>query len=252
MLKKIVVSLITIMLVIIAAKVSLFLFLNGTFKINLFITKRYPVHGVDVSSYQGKINWDQLANQNIQFAYIKATEGSHLVDKDFQYNYEHALKTNLYVGAYHFFSYDSSGIDQAKHFIATVPKNNKMLPPVVDVEFYGNKEENPPKRAEITKNLTELLKELQTYYGMKPIIYATRKSYNLYIAGSTYAHYDVWLSNVLLPPFLLGERKCTFWQYSDKSTLKGYEGSKNYIDMNVFCGSESEFKEYVKSQKIIN
>lgn len=243
---------ITLMLVIVAAKVSLFWFLHGNFKINTFVTQRYPVRGVDVSSYQGKIDWNELANQHIQFAYIKATEGSHLVDKDFSYNYEHALKTNLYVGAYHFFSYESSGIDQANHFIATVPKNDKMLPPVVDVEFYGNNEKHPPQKAEITKNLTELLKKLQAYYGKKPIIYATRKSYDLYIAGSTYADYDIWLSNVLLPPFLLGERKCTFWQYSDESTLKGYNGTDNHIDMNVFCGSENEFTEYIKSQKIIS
>lgn len=58
--------------------------------------------------------------------------------------FREALQTGLRVGAYHFFSYDSSGATQADNFIATVSKITNMLPPVVDVEFYGDKHRNLP------------------------------------------------------------------------------------------------------------
>ena len=76
--------------------------------------------GIDVSAYQGEIDWQILSKNNIFFAYIKATEGSSFVDKNFAYNFSEAQKTDLHVGAYHFFSYDSSGEIQAQNFIENV------------------------------------------------------------------------------------------------------------------------------------
>ena len=65
---------------------------------------KYEIRGVDVSSYQGEIDWKVLANQDIKFAFIKATEGSSFVDEKFKSNYENAKKIeNLAIGAYHFF-----------------------------------------------------------------------------------------------------------------------------------------------------
>lgn len=219
------------------------LFFKGIFKINTPSRSKYPVVGVDISSYQGEIDWQVLSNQDIQFAFIKATEGSSFVDKNFAYNFEEAIKTDLRVGAYHFFSYDSSGSTQANNFIANVPKSSKMLPPVVDVEFYGDKEKNLPDKDEVTENLTALLKKLEDYYAVKPIIYATRKSYKLYISGS-YPDYDIWIRDVYFTPKLLDGREWTFWQYSDKGRLDGYRGVEKYIDLNVFNGSQDEFNKY--------
>jgi len=60
-----------------------FLFINKIIKINPLFAKMYPVWGVDVSSHQGKIDWRVLKKQGVQFAFIKATEGSSFVDKNF-------------------------------------------------------------------------------------------------------------------------------------------------------------------------
>ena len=78
--------------------------------------------GVDVSAFQGKIDWHILAGESISFAFIKATEGSGYVDDNFEDNWRKASQTDLKIGAYHFFSYDSSGLTQAENFIQTVPK----------------------------------------------------------------------------------------------------------------------------------
>jgi lysozyme len=64
---------------------------------------------------------------------------------------ENAQNTALRIGAYHFFSYDSGGITQAENFIKTVPQNKHTLPPVIDVEFYGDKEQKPPDQSQVER-----------------------------------------------------------------------------------------------------
>lgn len=216
---------------------------NGIIIPNDSFADEYPVKGVDVSSYQGDIDWETLSAQNISFAFIKATEGSSFVDKYFACNYENAQKTSLAVGAYHFFSYDSLGQTQAENFINTVEPFDGMLPPVIDLEFYGDKEKNPPERAEVEVQLKNLLDALEKHYGLKPIIYATEKSYELYLSND-YEEYDIWIRNVITDPELPDGRAWTFWQYTDRATLDGYNGEEKYIDLNVFFGTEEEFASY--------
>ncbi len=234
--------LITAALIVVAAIVAVILFFNGIFQLNNPSRQDFPVRGVDVSSYQGDIDWDTLAAQGIQFAFIKATEGSSFVDPQFAANFANAAKTDLRIGAYHFFSYDSSGQTQADNFIANVSKTDS-LPPVIDVEFYGDKEANPPAKADVQASLTALLTRLEEHYDVKPILYATQKSYDLYIAGA-FADYDVWIRNVYSTPALSDGRAWTFWQYTDKATLPGTHGEERFIDMNVFAGTAAEFAAY--------
>lgn len=216
---------------------------NGIILLNNPSPSRYPVRGVDVSRYQGQINWELLASNDISFAFIKATEGSSHVDSCFSYNYEEAHKTGLRIGAYHFFSYDSEGQTQADHYIAVVEKTDGMLPPVIDLEFYGDKKQNPPAQSQVRQELTVMLDRLEEYYGMKPIIYATEKSYKLYLANA-FQEYDIWIRNVFTSPRLSDHREWTFWQYTDRERLEGYQGDENYIDMNVFRGSSEDFLNY--------
>jgi len=218
---------------------------NGVILLNNPSEQTYPVRGVDVARYQGEIDWEILAGENIDFAFIKATEGSSHVDETFYTNFESALKTNLKVGAYHFFSYDSEGKTQAENFIKTVSKVKGLLPPVVDIEFYGDKEENLPEVESTKEELTILLGELEQHYGKKPIIYATEKSYDLYIAND-FEEYDIWIRGVYQKPILSDGRDWTYWQYTNRETLEGYEGVEKFIDMNVFYSSRDVWNDYIK------
>lgn len=218
---------------------------NGIIIFNNPSAEKYPVRGVDVSSYQGNIDWNILSSQNISFAFIKATEGSTFVDEYFEYNYKQAQNTNLRVGAYHFFSYDSPGVTQAENFIANVEKCGNILPPVIDIEFYGEKEKNPPAKSDVRKELDALIDELESHYEMKPIIYATEKCYSMYIADA-YEDYDIWIRDVITTPKLSDDKKWMFWQYTNRERLDGYKGKEKYIDMNVFNGTKADFKNYAK------
>ncbi len=80
----------------------------------------------------------------MDFAFIKATEGSSNVDEYFKANWTNAQNSGLVIGAYHFFSFDSSAETQAENYIATVGNLNGKLPPAIDFEYYGDKEKSPP------------------------------------------------------------------------------------------------------------
>lgn len=229
--------------VVILIAISLFLIFNGIILLNNPSESTYPIRGVDVSSYQGFIDWKILSGQGIEFAFIKATEGSSYVDPNFTYNFKSAAETSLRIGAYHFFSFDSSGEAQANNYISAVPKTDNMLPPVVDIEFYGDKKKNPNNKESTQNEILILLQKLESYYNMTPIIYATEESYNLYISGD-FDKYDIWIRNVISKPTLSDNRFWTFWQYTNREKLDGYNGKEKYIDMNVFNGTAEEFDHY--------
>lgn len=197
----------------------------------------YPIRGIDVSSYQGDIDWKILSKQNVNFAYIKATEGSSFVDPKWKNNYDNSKDCGLKIGAYHFFSFESDASTQADNFIKNVEKDDKMLPPAIDIEFYGSKVDK--SEDEIKEQLNIMCSKLEEHYGKKPVLYATYKSYNKFIKGG-YEDNPIWIRSVYFKPIGLGREKYTFWQYTDRAILDGYKGPEKYIDVNIFNGTLEE------------
>ncbi len=228
-----------------SASVLALLLWNGKILINNPNYEEYPVRGVDVSAYQGEIDWSVLASQDIDFAFIKATEGSSFTDKRFDFNYTEAVKTDLRVGAYHFFSFESGGDTQAAHFINTVPKTENMLPPVIDLEFYGNFSAENAEKDKIVAELDKMIDSLYSHYGMHPIIYTAEEEYSLFIEGR-YENNPIWIRGVYSKPVISDGRKWSFWQYTNRAHLDGYNGDERFIDMNVFNGSFEEFNNFGK------
>ncbi len=206
------------------------------------LMKDYNVHGVDVSSYQGDINWNALYEQGVAFAFIKATEGSSHIDAYFKENWNNIYRTPLRYGAYHFMSFESPGETQAKNYISTVDNRPGALPPIVDVEYYGEFLDNPPTTETVDSILTPLLKDLETHYGQKPIIYTNISFYNKYIKGN----YDnsIWIADLEGNDTLPDGEKWDFLQYSFEGELEGYSGSEKYIDLNVFNGDIQDLLKY--------
>lgn len=227
------------------------LVLRKEIKINPIIAEGYEVHGVDVSHYQGAIDWQVLSQQNLDFAIIKATEGSTHVDERFLENWQAAEQTHLALGAYHFFSFDSKGDRQAASYIETVGNLNGKLAPVIDVEYYGNKRSNPPERSDVVENLGLMLEVLEQHYEIKPIIYTTYTVYNDYIKGE-FEEYPLWVRSVYCPPTVLFGNRWSFWQYMDTAMLDGYVSDQKYIDVNVFKGSKQELEKLIiRSNRVL-
>ena len=211
------------------------------------IIKNYEVKGIDVSNYQGEVEWNIIAKEDIKFAFIKATEGENYVDSYFSKNYQEAKNTGLVLGAYHFFDAEADGEKQADNFINTVGElsENEFLLPIVDVEFYNKQNPEPDT---IRKELTKFLSKVEKKYKISPIIYVTQKSYKKYIAEN-FHEYDIWVRNVWTKPKIEND-KWTFWQYTDKAKLQGYQGKEKYIDLNVYNGTKDQFKGYIQQKQL--
>ena len=203
--------------------------------------EQWEVFGVDLSSYQGTVDWHTLAGQGVDFAFIKATEGSLLQDTRFSDNWTGAAAAGVRTGAYHFLSYDSPGHTQADNFISVVPVTPGALPPVVDIEFYGEYLEQPPEKAKVQAILDPLLARLEEHYGVKPILYVTYRSYYSYLTDGKYAGYPIWCSSPTVFPLL---PRWDFWQYSHSARLEGYQGAQPLIDLNVFRGTREQFETF--------
>lgn len=207
---------------------------------NRLCVSDYAVRGVDVSEYQGQIGWDTLQHEGISFAFIKATEGSSYTDPYFNDNWSNARESGVLTGAYHFFSFDSKAETQADNFITNVPYVENSLPPVVDIEFYGEyKTVHPTNKDLVISELSCLLDRLESKYGKRPIIYATTSTYREFISGH-FDDYPIWIRSVYIPASWCIGDNWTFWQYSDKTRLSGYSGPEPCIDMNVFSGTYEE------------
>ena len=214
---------------------------SGTVLLNPPSPVDYPVRGIDVSSYQGDIDWRAIASQGVAFAFVKATEGSGFADPRFQANWVGAHQAGLVVGAYHFFSFDSPGASQAAWFIAHVPRRAGALPPVADVEMYGDYRHHPPDRAAVVTELRAFLDGLQEAYGVAPIIYADSSTLAQYLTDD-FADHPLWIRDVYSRPSLPDGLAWAFWQYADKGRLDGYAGPEKFVDFDVFAGTRAEFE----------
>ena len=204
-----------------------------------FVNEKQSTIGVDLSSYQANVDMDTLKAQGVAFVYIKATEGSSHQDKRFRENWENAAAAGLPSGAYHFFSYDSPGATQAENYISAVGTElSGRLLPVVDVEYYGDKEQNPPPKEDVVRELTVFLDALEAQYGVKPMIYTRPDLYTKYLEG-TFDDYPFWISSLYTPIQWKYHGDWYLWQYLNRGVLGGYEGGETYIDLNVLNANKS-------------
>jgi lysozyme len=225
-----------ILLFISIISITIFLFYKGYLRCNYPSRNDYPIQGIDISHYQGKINWQQLKQENLDFVIIKATEGNDFVDHKFTENADSAIAHGYKVGAYHFYRLCRDGKKQAQHFINTTQQFALAIPPTVDLEFGGNCKGNQTK-SQILRQIGEYLDTLESVYGTPPIIYATAEFYNEYIAGH-FQRNPIWIRDIFRKPELKDKRDWKIWQFANRGRLKGIS---TYIDINAFSGKTIEF-----------
>jgi lysozyme len=205
--------------------------------------RHLAVHGVDVSRWQGEIDWVKLRSQGANFAYIKATDGGDHLDPMFKKNWRGAAAAGLKRGAYHFFYWCRTAGEQAEWFIRNVPKVEGALPPVIDVEWNGESScKRRPSRARILEKMQVFMDKLEAHYGQRPIIYTAPDFYRDNLKGA-FLDYPFWLRAVAAHPSkVYPGRKWLLWQYSGSGLSHGVKGR---IDLNVFNGSESQWRRWV-------
>jgi len=188
---------------------------------------QFPTQGIDISHHQGVIDWRLLPGQGVDFAYIKATEGSDHRDTNFFENWVGSARAHIPHGAYHFFTLCSPGAAQAANFIAMVPDEPTMLPPVVDLEFMGNCGERlPPDR--LRTELSAFIAAIEAHYRKPVTLYLTREFDAGYGISRRYDR-KLWLRNLVFEPHW-GAQPWSLWQVSNFRNLNGIDGR---VDWNV-------------------
>ncbi|GAB2543744.1 glycoside hydrolase family 25 protein [Rufibacter soli] len=201
---------------------SLFLMAAG------FASSEY-LHGIDVSRYQKDVNWEHVKEAEIQFAFMKATEGDFLKDKYFDRNWENSRKHGIKRGAYHFYLPDVKVEDQIEIFKKTVTLLPGDLAPVLDVEtLYQDVSD-----AQLRRDIFQWLTAIEEHYGVKPIIYTNQIYYNRKLRGY-FTDYHFWIARYQnAEPITHPKDKMAFWQYSETGTVKGIDAP---VDLNWFFG----------------
>ena len=208
--------------------------------------RKLAVHGVDVSRWQGDIDWDRLRTQGANFAYIKATDGGDHLDPMFKTNWRKAKEAGVRRGAYHFFYWCRTAGEQADWFIRNVPREANALPPVIDVEWNGESAcKQRISRERVLEKIQVFAEKLERYYGQRPIIYTAPDFYRDNLRGELLG-YPFWLRSVATHPSdLYPGRKWLFWQYSGSGLSDAVNGK---IDLNVFHGSGEEWQKWIASR----
>lgn len=186
-------------------------------------------YGIDVSRHQKAIDWERVADDGIDFAYIKASEGGDLVDIRFAQNWEGAGDVGLDRGAYHYFTLCRPGAEQAANFLSTVPSDEAELSPALDLEIAGNCSDRPDE-ADVAKEVAAFIGAVEAETG-EPVV--------LYIGDDWQERYPVagrgerprWARRMYRRPLT---DDWWIWQCSGTSRVDGIEGS---TDLNVMKGA---------------
>ena len=206
------------------------------------------IRGVDVSYYQGDIDWPTVRATGVTFAYIKATEGGDYLDRKFRENWAAAKAAGLRRGAYHFYNLCRPVRDQIAWFIRNVPKDPDALPAALDMEWVPTSTNCriKPSRAKIIADMRLFLEALERHYGKRPVIYATGSFHHDMLEGA-FTEYPFWLRAIDGPPGeRYGFRPWHFWQYSARGTLPGVKGN---VDKNAFSGTHTEWSNFVRGDR---
>lgn len=203
----------------------------------------FQVHGVDVSRWQGEIDWKKLRRNGGNFAFIKATDGGDHSDPNFRKNWNAAREAGVPRGAYHFFYWCRTASSQADWFIRNVPKEKGALPPVIDVEWnHTSSCKKRPSPATVREKMQVFMDKLEAHYGQRPIIYTAPDFYEDNLQGA-FKNYPFWLRSVAAHPSkVYPNRDFVFWQYSGTGLAASHD---TRIDLNVFNGSEAGWHKWL-------
>jgi lysozyme len=200
-----------------------------------------PIQGIDVSYWQGEIDWPKVRDAGIHFAFIKATEGGDHLDPKFLDNWHAAKRAGVARGAYHFMYWCRPAHEQALWFMLNVPADADALPPVLDVEWNSHSKTCPDRIARETAlaKIKILLEAMQAHTGKRPIIYTDPKFHREVLEGE-FTDYHFWLRSVAARPELKYRRRnWAFWQFTTTGRVPGVAGP---VDRNSFNGTNGDWE----------
>jgi GH25 family lysozyme M1 (1,4-beta-N-acetylmuramidase) len=212
---------------------------------------QYPIRGVDISRFEGEIDWLRVSKLGISFAYIRAT-GPVSVDGAFSKHWEQTQRYHISHGAYHVFSYCQPVAAQFDLITRTIPAEADALPIAIDFEKYppgimNTESECATKLSDdkLRDSAIELAEQIQSRYGKVPVIYGASAVLSR-VLDDRFNRYMIWLASYTRGDAshhedlgLRGNNPWTLWQYTGTATVDGIGMN---VDLNVFFGTHKQFE----------
>ncbi len=175
--------------------------------------------GIDVSHFQGEVDWRAVAAAGVRFAFIKATEGVDDVDPRFAQNWAESRAAGLLRGPYHFLHPNLDARQQAAHFLAVVTLDDDALPPALDVEVT-----NGVDPATLRACIETWLETVAAALGCKPVVYTDPWFWQDHVDADLGA-YPLWLACYAPEPQVPASwHGWTFWQHAESGRVNGIAG----------------------------
>lgn len=196
--------------------------------------------GIDVSHFQGKVDWGRVQATGVAFAFAKATEGTTVGDAMFATNWAGIKDAGLLRGAYHFFRASKDAGQQANFFLSKVTLSAGDLPPVLDVEVTDGASD-----ATLQAGVQAWLDAVAAQTGVTPMIYASPAFWNEHMTDQ-FGDFPLWVAQygVSAPRVPKGFKNWTFWQYSESGKVDGVSGK---VDLDQFQGSMDDLTAFVNA-----
>jgi GH25 family lysozyme M1 (1,4-beta-N-acetylmuramidase) len=197
--------------------------------------------GIDVSHWQGAIDWPTVRAAGKRFAFIKASEATGFVDVGYTTNRAQAKAAGLYVGAYHFAQPDSTpgdAVAEADHFLTTAQVVSGELLPILDLEVAGGL-----SQTQLQDWVRGYLGRIYERTGLRGVIYMSPAFWKTYAGDTTWfavnGYKVIWIAHwtTASEPTVAaadwGGQGWTFWQYTSNGTVPGISGR---VDLDHYDG----------------
>jgi lysozyme len=204
------------------------------------------VEGIDVSKYQGTIDWKKVKQAGIQFAFIRVSDGLKYPDGKFAANWTGARAAGVLRGAYQFFRPGQDAVAQADLLLDAIGTlGDDDLPPVIDVEVTDG--QTP---AVIIARVREWVDRIETATGRKPIVYSYYSFWQTSAGKSTaFSDLPLWIANygVACPSVPPAWPRWAFFQYTGSGTVPGVPVG---VDRNRFNGDLAALRAFTNSEQL--
>jgi lysozyme len=191
--------------------------------------------GIDVSKWQGDVDWNAARKAGVRFAFARATYGENTVDGTFARNFQEMKAAGILRGAYHFYVIGQDPEKQARLFLETASLSPGDLAPALDLEREDKSSTPIPDRATLGAAVQTWLDIVERSTGCKPFIYTNASFWNQYMPA-TFGAYPLWIAHwgAKAPTLPKGFTNWVLWQYSNTGNVNGVQGA---VDLDRSSGS---------------
>src|SRR5215831_11213924 len=193
------------------------------------------VEGLDVSYYEGVINWPAVKAAGKEFAFIRVSDGTGFNDPQFANNWPNARAAGVIRGVYQFFRPGQDAVAEANLLVSQVAAAGGLqpgdLPPVVDVEVSDGQ-----SASVVQQGIQDWIATVSQATGRTPLIYTSSGTWATAGSPSGFGGYPLWVANygVTCPSMPTSFSEWKFWQYTDSGSVSGISGA---VDLDQFNGT---------------